>query len=145
MLVAGIVVSGLLYLVVELLQIDRREAALTQTQQDMQRALDYIADDIREAVYVYSDPATVVSSDKVQDLPSGSRPILAFWRPVAQTVPNNLCDKWAPNATDADVEQYDKCQVLEIRQASYSLVYICSKSKRIFGCSMERCFQDYQI
>ena len=137
MIVAGIVISGLLYLVVELLQMDRREAALTQTQRDMQRAMDYIADDIREAVFVYSDPTTVmerttggVSIDGVSDLPAGSIPILAFWRPVEiENIPDNVCDRWAPGGAADNVEMYDKCQVLKIRQASYSLVIYAQKAR----------------
>lgn len=137
MIVAGIVISGLLYLVVALSQMDRREAALTQTQRDMQRAIDYIADDVREAVFVYSDPATVmkrttggVTINGVSDLPAGSVPILAFWRPVEiKNIPKNICDRWAKGAASASVEMYDKCQVLKIRQASYSLVIYAQKAR----------------
>ena len=69
MLVSGIIVSGLLFLVVELLKIDRREAVLDQTQRDMQRAMDYVVDDIREAVYIYDDPSTIVP--QITDSPGG--------------------------------------------------------------------------
>ncbi len=83
MIISGMVVSGLLYLVVELLRIDNRETALEEVQRDTRRAMNYIADDLREAVYVYSTPATVTASSTtgVQSaLPSGSIPVLAFWR-----------------------------------------------------------------
>lgn len=136
MLVAGVIVSGLLYLVVELLQMDRREAALTQTQRDMQRAIDYIADDVREAVYVYSDPTDVLERVEggdtikgVSDLPTDSVPILAFWRPVEQELSANMCDSWAPGASNEDEAMYDRCQVLEIRQASYNLVIYAQKAR----------------
>ncbi len=129
MLVASLVVSGLLYLVVELLQIDRREATLTQTQQDMQRALDYIADDVREAVFIYTDPTAVIGPGQVTDLSPGSTPILAFWRPIPQDVPANICDPWAPGSAGADAAKYDQCQVLEIRQASYSLIIYAQKRR----------------
>lgn len=130
MLVASLVVSGLLYLVVELLQMDRREATLTQTQQDMQRALDYIADDVREAVFIYTDPTAVIGGrGQVVDLSPNSTPVLAFWRPIPQDVPANLCDPWAPGSATADAGRYDQCQVLEIRQASYSLVIYAQKER----------------
>ena len=129
MLVAGFVVSGLLYLIVELLQMDKREATLTQTQQDMQRALDYIADDVREAVFIYTDPTDVIGPGQVTDLSSGSTPVLAFWRPIPQDVPANICDPWAPGSATADVSKYDQCQVLQIRQASYSLVIYAQKER----------------
>lgn len=52
-LLAGIIVSGLMYLVIEIMGTNQREAALDETQQDMQNALDYISTDLREAVYIY--------------------------------------------------------------------------------------------
>ncbi|NJL37799.1 MAG: type II secretion system protein [Leptolyngbyaceae cyanobacterium SM1_4_3] len=53
--IAGGILSGLLYLVVELLGVDQREASRTETQREMQLAMDYIATELREAVYVYND------------------------------------------------------------------------------------------
>ncbi|TAN85658.1 MAG: prepilin-type N-terminal cleavage/methylation domain-containing protein, partial [Phormidium sp. SL48-SHIP] len=53
MIIAGLVMSGLLGLMVELLTSDARETARTETQREMQMALDYISSDIRESVYVY--------------------------------------------------------------------------------------------
>jgi prepilin-type N-terminal cleavage/methylation domain-containing protein len=127
MLVAGIIVSGLLYVIVELLQINRREAALDQTQRDMQRALNYVTDDIREAVYIYDDPASVAGTGKLDDLPSGT-PILAFWRPVPiETLPS--CAPWSTSGTSPDAGKFDQCQVLAIRQAGYSLVVYVQKGR----------------
>ena len=59
MVVAGFVISGLMFLVVDLLRTDQRELTLEQTQQDMKRALDYISDDLREAVFVYDNPTVL--------------------------------------------------------------------------------------
>lgn len=127
MLVAGIIVSGLLYVIVELLQINRREAALDQTQRDMQRALNYIADDIREAVYIYDTPALVTGTGKLDDLPSGT-PVLAFWRPVPiEDLPS--CAPWSTSGTSPDAGKFDQCQVLSIRQAAYSLVVYVQKDR----------------
>lgn len=123
MIISSIVVSGLLYLVVELLQIDRRESVLDQTQRDMQRALNYIADDIKEAVYIYENPSTVTT--KLKDLPSGSLPVLAFWRPDPITdIPD--CDT-APISTTDTLRR--ECETLEIRQSAYSLVVYLQKEK----------------
>ncbi|MFK8183910.1 MAG: type II secretion system protein J [Phormidesmis sp.] len=121
MLVAGVIVSGLLYAVVELLQIDRRESVLDQTQRDMQRALDYISDDIKEAVYLYDDPSTVTT--QLTDLPAGT-PILAFWRP--DVIDSNLpdCSAWAAGTTT-----FDQCEVLKIRQSAYSLVVYLQRER----------------
>jgi prepilin-type N-terminal cleavage/methylation domain-containing protein len=117
LIVSGIVVSGLLYLVVELVQTDRREATLDQVQQDMGRALDYIKDDLREAVYVYTNPdqiANQLGADPQFPDSGNDTPVLAFWRidPLEQGLP--ACNSAAAN--------FDACQVLRLRQAVYTLV-----------------------
>jgi prepilin-type N-terminal cleavage/methylation domain-containing protein len=60
MLIASLIVSGLLYGVVEILQTNQKDSSRSDTQRDMQMAMDYIARDVREATYVYGvmpDPA----------------------------------------------------------------------------------------
>lgn len=121
MIVSSIVISGLLYLVVELLKTDRRESVLDQTQRDMQRAIDYIGDDIREAVFLYDDPS--VLSTQITDLPSGATPILAFWRPDPITTGIPTC------STFTDPTKLNQCEVLRIRQSAYSLVMYLQKPK----------------
>lgn len=53
MVIGSIIVSTLLYGVVNILQTDQRDASRSDTQRDMQMAMDYIARDVREATYVY--------------------------------------------------------------------------------------------
>ncbi|NER00416.1 MAG: prepilin-type N-terminal cleavage/methylation domain-containing protein, partial [Cyanothece sp. SIO2G6] len=95
-LIAGGIISGLMFLVVELLTADQREASRNQTQQEMQLAMDYISAELREAVYVYDETClSGTASGNVTDvtycpgllnhLPEflstgGSTPILAFWK-----------------------------------------------------------------
>lgn len=119
MLIAGLVLSTLLYLVVELLRIDRRELSLERVQRDTQRAMDYIADDLKEAVYVYSTPDTVTNNPVLKDLyddlaANNGEPVLAFWRPdpIEETLPG-VC------STTADEEL---CSLLKTRRATYTLV-----------------------
>lgn len=120
--IAGIIVSGLLSLVIELLQIDRREITLERVQRDMQSAMDYISDDLEEAVYVYDNDQLLDIVDDIEQLSdvmgmggvgSGDAvPLLAFWR----TVPLDDVDLEACNGTD------EACRVARTRRASYSLV-----------------------
>lgn len=116
MLIGSLIVTGLLYLVVELTQKNQAESARAETQRDMQLALDYISADLREAAFVYDKdclvqqgvatdanfcpgllkegiPATVVSAGNVI-------PILFFWRidPLPQALINR-CKLAAPPAT----------------------------------------------
>jgi len=124
LIVGSIIVGSLLYLVVELLQVNRREEVLTQTQQDMQRALDYITRDLREAVYVYTSPQEVTNvANQVTDLPPGT-PVLAFWRldpvdPGNTTFWNTNCETAFPGSNNP---RQAECDTLKIRQSFYTLV-----------------------
>ncbi|MEA5451359.1 prepilin-type N-terminal cleavage/methylation domain-containing protein [Leptolyngbya sp. CCNP1308] len=106
--VGSVIVTSMLYLVVELLGTNVREERLTQAQQDTRRALDYISRDAREAVFVYADPATV--ADQLTDAPADSIPVLAFWRlkPI---------DIGAIAGCNTDA-----CATLRVRQNVYDLV-----------------------
>lgn len=101
-LIAGGIVSGLTYIVVELLTADQREASRTETQQDMQAAMDYISNELREAVYVYKGECLQTGGDGtvggcpglIPYLPasvsSQSVPVIAFWKqePLPDAVRN---------------------------------------------------------
>lgn len=95
-LIAGGIISGLMFMVVELLTADQKEASKNQTQQEMQMAMDYISTELREAVYVYdSDCLSSTANGSPGDakycpglynhIPVGltdinTTPILAFWK-----------------------------------------------------------------
>lgn len=53
-LIGAIITIGLLTLVVSLTQTNQTDTARSETQRDMQAAIDYMAQDVREAVYVYN-------------------------------------------------------------------------------------------
>lgn len=114
-LIGALVTMGLLYLVVELTQVNQADNSRTETQRDMQQAMDYITQDLREAVFVYdgaclqgtTSGAALSISNFISDCPgvvnhiptsmstSGVTPILAFWRldpipPTAQTTCNTI-------------------------------------------------------
>ncbi|MDY6937944.1 MAG: prepilin-type N-terminal cleavage/methylation domain-containing protein [Cyanobacteriota bacterium] len=96
-ILGSLIVAGLMGLVVELLTTEARETARTETQREMQMALDYISTDLREAVYVY-DGACLSGEDQEDangnkilgsqckglfnhiDVPQNSTPVLAFWK-----------------------------------------------------------------
>lgn len=106
MLIAGGIISGLMYMVIELLTADQREATRTQTQQEMQMAMDYIGAELREAVYIYEGACLSSAGEGNINMPNGdaatntpsycpglydhlpaaltpasnSYPILAFWK-----------------------------------------------------------------
>lgn len=105
-LISGLIVSGLLYLVVEVLGINQKDAARSDTQRDMQMAMDYITRDLREAFYVYGteegaslesclanrgDAAARGANSQCTGLlaylpaylspTANNTPVLAFWKP----------------------------------------------------------------
>lgn len=121
--VGSIIVGTMLFLVVELLKINRREEVLTQTQQDMRRAIDYMTRDAGEAVYIYSTPAAVTG--QLDGFPNGSEvPVLAFWR-LDPLDPNNANVRTFFNSTCASAFSGAKlieCNTLRVRQGYYTLV-----------------------
>jgi prepilin-type N-terminal cleavage/methylation domain-containing protein len=81
MVLAVLVITPLLGFMVNILSTDRQEQAKTNSEQEVQAALDYITRDIQQAVYVYG--STAVESVKAS-LPAYSDvnkvPVLVFWK-----------------------------------------------------------------
>ncbi|HEY9619176.1 MAG TPA: prepilin-type N-terminal cleavage/methylation domain-containing protein [Crinalium sp.] len=106
--IAAGIVSGLVYLVIQLLGADQRESARAETQREMQMAMDYISNEMREATYVYTGtcfdgsdvncPRGAAGVPLTNFLPASltnqSVPIVAFWRqyPLSSTMRNNVCN-----------------------------------------------------
>jgi prepilin-type N-terminal cleavage/methylation domain-containing protein len=93
--IAGGIVSGLLFIVVQLMSVDQRESAQSETQREMQLALNYISTEMRDAVYVYTGkalaeedpPSTPPRRDGKSlmeflpaNLVTNSFPVIAFWK-----------------------------------------------------------------
>jgi prepilin-type N-terminal cleavage/methylation domain-containing protein len=90
-MIAGGIVAGLTYIVVELMGADQREASRSETQREMQMALDYMGNEMREAVYVYTGDYLECGSrvgggcQKFTNflpttLSDNSVPVVAFWK-----------------------------------------------------------------
>ncbi|MCU0565143.1 MAG: prepilin-type N-terminal cleavage/methylation domain-containing protein [Oculatellaceae cyanobacterium Prado106] len=86
--IAGGLVSGLMYIVVQLMGVDQRESAQSETQREMQMAMDYMATELRDSVYVYTaqtlGPTGARTGNLTDYLPpaltNNSVPVLAFWK-----------------------------------------------------------------
>lgn len=115
---AGIIVSSVLSVVVNLLQTDQRESAFNANQSEMQAALDYIATDLRQAVYIYDDVSKIQSY--IPNFGSSYQPILAFWKPESVSQQNQSLPTNCNSFTDALKKA--ECQSLKIRQNTYTLV-----------------------
>jgi prepilin-type N-terminal cleavage/methylation domain-containing protein len=107
MIIGAMISAALLILVVQLIQANLREAARSDTQRDLQAAIDYIARDVREAAYVYDGNCLLDSSTascpglrkylpaSISENPSNT-PVLAFWR--VDPLPQILKDRCQSNA-----------------------------------------------
>ena len=128
MVVAGFVISGLMFLVVDLLRTDQRELTLEQTQQDMKRALDYIADDLREAIFVYDNPTPLVTAlnATASALPAGAQPVLVFWKVNTLNEDANDYTKLSTPGTAScnglSGDPLANCRALLVRHSYYELV-----------------------
>jgi prepilin-type N-terminal cleavage/methylation domain-containing protein len=89
MLLATLIISTMLAFTVNIMETDRREQARVETQGEVQASLDYIADDMQEAVYIYNadglERTSLVTPPGISDqLPvfANSTPVLAFWKRI---------------------------------------------------------------
>ncbi|MEB3212277.1 MAG: prepilin-type N-terminal cleavage/methylation domain-containing protein [Leptolyngbyaceae bacterium] len=118
--IGGAIISGLMYLAVELLTTDNRESTRTETQRDLQHALDFMSNELREAIYIYPDvidPETNALFDFFPaDNPDFGEPVLAFWK--QQRLPRQVRDRCAVEANLDDPGFRQTC----LRGYSYTLV-----------------------
>ncbi|NEQ66050.1 MAG: prepilin-type N-terminal cleavage/methylation domain-containing protein [Symploca sp. SIO2D2] len=90
MIVAALVITPLLGFMINILSTDRREQAKSNSEQEIRTALDYITQDLQQAVYIYNDAGL---TDIAGQLPPGNgevgcadggadkcQPVLAFWK-----------------------------------------------------------------
>lgn len=116
-IIGSIITTTLLFIVLELLRANTREEALSQTQMDMRRAIDYITRDVSESVFVYDLSGANPVTDQLTDLPAAN-PVMAFWRldPVADD------DIAALDCATFPANQQAECEVVQIRRSIYTLV-----------------------
>ncbi|NKB18890.1 MAG: type II secretion system protein [Pseudanabaena sp. CRU_2_10] len=87
MLIATAIIGTLLTFLVNLLETDRKEQAKSESQEEIQAALDYIADDMREAIYIYdADGLNALNANSSLPTPplgttnTKGTPVLVFWK-----------------------------------------------------------------
>jgi len=118
MIIGSLIVVALLTLVVQLTETNQKDAARTQVQQDMQSAMDYIAQDLRSAVFVYNGeclagngtPTSGADFSKtcpgivkyiptaITQPPNQKMAVLAFWR--TKELPQRIKDLCKANANE---------------------------------------------
>lgn len=82
-IMAFLIITPMLAFVVDMLNTDRREQVKSNTEQDIQAAVDFIAQDLSQAIYIYDNSATGIPALTTgQFIPTGAdrTPILVFWK-----------------------------------------------------------------
>ncbi len=84
MIVAVLIIAPLLRFMITVLDTDRKEQAKATSEQEIQAAIDYIARDLEQAVYIYDDsgihneiPPLAETTGCNQD---NCKPVLVFWK-----------------------------------------------------------------
>ena len=108
---AFLILTPMLAFVVDMLNTDRREQVKTNTEQDIQAALDFIAQDLSQAIYIYDNntinnpgpDGTPGIRDQLPDPPDGT-PILVFWKrqQIRNAVSVNTVDRVVPKLCNTD-------------------------------------------
>ncbi|SKB12247.1 conserved hypothetical protein [Planktothrix sp. PCC 11201] len=96
--IAFIVITPLMGMVLGMLNDDQRESAKANTEEEIQSALDYIAEDVSQALYIYvpnkqetTSSGTTITTDEIKSLkdngflpntasPNNEIPVLVFWK-----------------------------------------------------------------
>ncbi|MEG5040888.1 MULTISPECIES: hormogonium polysaccharide secretion pseudopilin HpsC [unclassified Microcoleus] len=81
-IMAFLIITPMLGFVVDMLNTDRREQVKSNTEQDLQAAVDFIAQDLSQAIYIYDKTDIDLIRNQLPDAASGTTkiPILVFWK-----------------------------------------------------------------
>jgi type II secretory pathway pseudopilin PulG len=108
---AFLILTPMLAFVVDMLNTDRREQLKANTEQDIQAALDFMAQDLSQAIYIYdsntiNNPAPDGTPGIRSQLPAPAdgTPILVFWKrqQIENAVSVNTVTRVAPIACNAN-------------------------------------------
>jgi len=103
-IMAFLIITPMLAFVVDMLNTDRREQVKSNTEQDVQAALDFIAQDLSQAIYIYDNAGITAINSSPTPLPSvaNGTPILVFWKRQLQqnALPVIPTGKDTPNPTN---------------------------------------------
>jgi len=135
--IGGVIVSSITALLTDVVRANQQEKVRTATQQDMERALEFIESDLKNATYIYTgdeirnqrgDLNSVASH---LDVNQDYQIVLAFWKP--ETIPYSAAGGKVPlqcddgsgglnsslNSNDTTLEE---CEDLQVERRTYTLV-----------------------
>ena len=81
MILAVLVITPLLGFMINILDTDRKEQAKVNSEQEIQTALDYIAQDLKQAIYIYDARGIDAIQDELPYAGDANKvPVLVFWK-----------------------------------------------------------------
>jgi len=117
-IMAFLILTPMLAFVVDMLNTDRREQVKSNTEQDIQAAVDFIAQDLSQAIYIY-DQAGITAIKPTAQLPTDTTgtPILVFWKrqQIKNAVPiNSTVSAKTPSACGSKPSECNDTYVLSL-------------------------------
>ncbi|MEG4116567.1 hormogonium polysaccharide secretion pseudopilin HpsC [Microcoleus sp. N9_B4] len=121
-IMAFLIITPMLGFVVDMLNTDRREQVKSNTEQDLQAAADFIAQDLSQAIYIYDQKginainnSTLPTSGKLP-APANGTPILVFWKrqQMKNSVPINPTVTAKPNTCATRPNECNDTYVLSL-------------------------------
>ncbi len=120
-IMAFLILTPMLAFVVDMLNTDRREQVKSNTEQDLQAAVDFIAQDLSQAIYIY-DQAGITAINPTTKLPppptdTTGTPILVFWKrqQIKNAVPiNSTVSVKTPSACGSKPSECNDTYVLSL-------------------------------
>ncbi|WP_373533618.1 hormogonium polysaccharide secretion pseudopilin HpsC [Microcoleus sp.] len=91
-IMAFLIITPMLAFVVDMLNTDRREQVKANTEQDLQAAVDFIGQDLNQAIYIYDKTAIDLIRNQLPAAGDATKtPILVFWKrqQIKNAVPVN--------------------------------------------------------
>jgi len=111
-IMAFLIITPMLAFVVDMLNTDRREQVKSNTEQDLQAAVDFIAQDLSQAIYIYDQAGITATTTKLPPPPINTTgtPILVFWKrqqiknavPINSTVSAKTPSACPPNGSECN-------------------------------------------
>jgi len=120
-IMAFLIITPMLAFVVDMLNTDRREQVKSNTEQDLQAAVDFIAQDLSQAIYIYDNNPVLTTAtttgtgipDIKNQLPPNTTgtPILVFWKrqQIKNAVPINTISGSATKPSECGDPKDGKC------------------------------------
>lgn len=103
MILAVIVLVPLMGFAINMVDSDRKEQAKSTSDQEIQAALNYIAQDLQQAVYIYDGEGITAIKSQLPDATNTSKvPVLVFWK-------RDLKQNVIPAGTAANCNDPSKC------------------------------------